>query len=84
MIIATHLAIHSCSGLFCSPRILRKHALVDAFLLYLHKNSIGHLLKTSWDYFSSKVLCFCLQINVGERETHDLNVILIQFRTNFV
>ena len=51
MIIATHLAIHYCSVLFCSPKNLRKHALVDAFLLYLHKNSIGHLLRTPWDYF---------------------------------
>ena len=25
--------------------------LVDAFLSYLHKNSIGHLLRTSQDYF---------------------------------
>ena len=28
----------------------RENALVDAFLLYLHKNNIGHLLWISRDY----------------------------------
>ena len=29
----------------------KKHALVDAFYHILHKNSIGHLLRTPQDYF---------------------------------
>ena len=33
------------------PEKLKKHALVDAFLSFLHKNSIDHLLRTSREYF---------------------------------
>ena len=33
------------------PEKFKKHALVDAFYHILHKNSIGHLLRTSQDYF---------------------------------
>ena len=51
MIIATHVAIHSCYGLFYYPGNFLKHALVDTFLFILHSNNIGHLLKTSRGYF---------------------------------
>ena len=33
------------------PPPLNTPMLVDAFLSYLHKKSIGHLLRTSQDYF---------------------------------
>ena len=35
-------------------KLKKKHALVDAFYHILHKNSIGHLLRTSQDYFLEK------------------------------
>ena len=50
LIIATHLATFLLCG-FCFLRNFKKHALVDAFYHILHKNSIGHLLRTSQDYF---------------------------------
>ena len=52
MIIATHLATFLLCVILLPEKLKKKkHALVDAFYHILHKNSIGHLLRTSQDYF---------------------------------